>query len=385
MLHFGADWCQPCRKVESFVFTHPRVARELNKDFVAVKIDIDLQPQIAKKYGIKTIPKDVVMTPSGYVMTTAASPITSDSYCQMLNRNVKMADQLGTKADAKLQQREQEVYNKIVESQKAAKDNKKILDSISDAASGANLDAAKAPTRLNVDRTVNPAREALIPKKPDDKTGTTQTLNFGGGSFVTNPGKSPTDKTANPAIGSQTVVKNTLAVPKKVRNVGQQGQRVAKQNSNLARQVAAAVNREMAQAEISDSPSALPPIGMEGFCPVTLMKQQKWVKGNEKWGCIHRGKLYLFSSRGALAMFQNEPDRYSPMLAGFDPVIYETRGELVDGKRRHGVFYGEEEQSPVIVMFKTPATRKQFEDDPKRYITVVRQAMTVANASRQIR
>ena len=122
--------------------------------------------------------------------------------------------------------------------------------------------------------------------------------------------------------------------------------------------------------------AAEPPRGLDGYCSVTLMEKQKWVKGDKQWGCFHRGRLYLFASREYRDRFQMSPDMYSPLLGGADPVNYHEKGNLVDGMRKHGVFYGEDDGPSVIVLFSNSDNRARFESDPSEYLRTVRQAMS---------
>jgi YHS domain-containing protein len=78
---------------------------------------------------------------------------------------------------------------------------------------------------------------------------------------------------------------------------------------------------------------------MDGFCPVTLLEQERWVKGDPRWGAVHRGCTYLFLSQQHQQRFLSDPDRYSPVLSGFDPAHYVDRGELVPGQRAHGMWF----------------------------------------------
>ena len=119
--------------------------------------------------------------------------------------------------------------------------------------------------------------------------------------------------------------------------------------------------------------------GLDGYCPVTLIKQTKWTKGNKKWGCIHRGRLYYFNSQEYRDMFLAAPDTFSPLLAGYDPVIYETTGNLVTGKRSEGVFYGGDNGPQVVILFSSRDSRDQFESNSSRYLNFVRQAMSEMN------
>ena len=117
-------------------------------------------------------------------------------------------------------------------------------------------------------------------------------------------------------------------------------------------------------------------VGLEGYCCVSLMEQQEWTKGDPQWGCYHRGRLFLFASKEKRDLFQLTPDMFSPLLGGSDPVEFHNQGELVDGKRKHGVFYGEDDGPTVIVLFANAENRAQFEADPAEYLRSVRQAMT---------
>jgi len=65
----------------------------------------------------------------------------------------------------------------------------------------------------------------------------------------------------------------------------------------------------------------------------------------------------------------------SPLLAGFDPVIFEETGKLVAGEEKFGTFMGEQ-ANRRIVLFKTADTRARFQNEPVKYLNVVRNAMT---------
>jgi protein disulfide-isomerase len=109
---------------------------------------------------------------------------------------------------------------------------------------------------------------------------------------------------------------------------------------------------------------------MDGFCPVTLSKQQKWVRGDRRWGIIHRGRTYLFTSAEAKKEFWDAPDRFSPVLAGIDPVVALDENRSVTGRRKHGVFYGGR-----VYLFASEASLERFSRNPEQYATGVRQAM----------
>ena len=61
LLHFYADWCMPCQRMESTVFSKPEVAQVLGNRFVAVKVNSDKRQDLVRGYGVETLPSDVIV------------------------------------------------------------------------------------------------------------------------------------------------------------------------------------------------------------------------------------------------------------------------------------------------------------------------------------
>lgn len=117
---------------------------------------------------------------------------------------------------------------------------------------------------------------------------------------------------------------------------------------------------------------------LHGKCPVALILEGQWVEGDARWGIIHRDRTYLFSSQANYDLFKTNPDRYSPVLSGFDPVIFHQQGKLLDGLEENGVFMGKDDKQHII-LFQSPETRATFQSNPKLYMDTVRQAVYSAS------
>jgi thiol-disulfide isomerase/thioredoxin len=80
LIHFYAEWCGPCRKMESGVLNSPEVVAACGKKCVAVKIDTDARGDLAAKYGVAALPTDVFVSPSGEVVERAVGQATREVY-----------------------------------------------------------------------------------------------------------------------------------------------------------------------------------------------------------------------------------------------------------------------------------------------------------------
>jgi YHS domain-containing protein len=108
------------------------------------------------------------------------------------------------------------------------------------------------------------------------------------------------------------------------------------------------------------------PLGLEGYCPVTVVERGSWVEGRPQWGARHRGRTYLFAGPEQQQAFLADPDRYAPALSGDDPVLAFENSRSQPGRRAYGVSY----QSRMY-LFSSPETRAAFTADPDRYMARV--------------
>jgi len=104
------------------------------------------------------------------------------------------------------------------------------------------------------------------------------------------------------------------------------------------------------------------PVGLEGYCPVTLTEMGVWIEGRAQWGVRHRGRTYLFAGVEQQKAFLADPDRYAPALSGDDPVLAFDNGKSTPGQRRYGVTY-----QARTYLFTSPETRDAFAANPQRY------------------
>ncbi len=151
-----------------------------------------------------------------------------------------------------------------------------------------------------------------------------------------------------------------------------------------ARMQAEATNPSDPQASLDAESDASPKLAMEGFCAVTVIDEDQWVEGNPKFGVVHLGKLYLFSSAEKMDVFLADPMRYTPVLNEIDVVRFFEERQIVPGHRRFGM------RDPIhqrMFFFADEASMNHFFDEYERYtdaaIEVMNRAVADANPDMQ--
>ena len=117
-------------------------------------------------------------------------------------------------------------------------------------------------------------------------------------------------------------------------------------------------------------PPGTPPLAFEGYCPVALRSNRKWVAGNAQFGAIHRGRTFLFMGEEQRQQFLANPDAYCPVFSGVDPVLLLDDNQVVEGSRRFGFDY-----RGAFYLFASQESMNRFKSQPDQYAASVRQAM----------
>ncbi len=367
LLHFWGTYCRPCANLDNFVFSNPAVGQLIDASFVPVKIDVEKQRKLTRQFGIRTIPHDVMITPAGDLVGNRASPNNSDGYMQMIS-GIAQAYQQTNPTTIK-------VANQIAAETPSPDTEKDFIPSDQSSVNREPVTMINASPPSLASPITTVASQMASERKFKSVNPDEWTLGQPGsaGFQATNnlpfqAGQSSPDNDRDSAVDLATNSNN--ATPVRIHGLAPRMESLPSTTIDQS---------QARQGEVVGESELPAPIEIDGNCPVTFYRTGRWIRGDRRWGCVHRGRLYFFASGEALEEFKRTPDVYSPVLAGFDPVTYTETGDLVDGTLNHCAVRSVDNQR-LLFMFRSAENQAAFAANPQRYIDEVQSAMRYADS-----
>lgn len=103
-------------------------------------------------------------------------------------------------------------------------------------------------------------------------------------------------------------------------------------------------------------------LGIEGYCPVTIVHSSRWQIGDTKFQAVFEGRRYLFADETKQQIFLGNPGRYAPVCSGNDIVRLTDEQRESEGSTSYGVA-----SHGRIYLFDSPETRDKFETSARTY------------------
>ena len=438
LVHFWTPDCAPCRRVEKSVFSRPQVAQVVHQNFVPVKVNAYDAPELCARYRVDRWPTDVIVTADGEIVHSMVTPQDPNKYVYLLSEiAMQFARRARQPQNGPLTQAAPATgtspFNPTMslEARLSASAETSVSPAVpSDprdfrqpgAPAGQPNEPAGQPGEVANQFSRGPARGELLAAAPPHRGGPPPQVgqtaapavnpnvvnpylarspgpaprapfqDYPPGMPVPNSGAaaSPAGTAPSASFGrdANPVVASGPALPAPPSLADQVAPRNYRPRPD---QVSAAgpttpVRPEEATEVPAVSPTA--PLALDGHCPVTLCNEERWAKGDPRFGLVHRGRTYLFASREHLQMFWERPDTYSPILAGMDPVRLLEEGRVVEGDRHYGLVY-QPSTGPhsvkQIYLFDGEETLNRFFQDPARYAQPIQQAIQTQSLHQFIR
>jgi protein disulfide-isomerase len=360
LAHFWADWCHACKRMEQEVLSQPSVAAAVRANYVPVKINADYYPATCKQLGVSALPTDVILTPDGQVVERLRGAAAASDYVGRLAQAAAQAKASSGPTYAQVPGPSRALAGSGPPAPYVASAQAPVVQG-----TPGEPYAAYHGTTTPAERAPAPAGEAAPPYGPDPLLARAAppshaSLPSRGGLIA----RDPAGRIAPPAGATVAASPRGMA-------------------SAAGSRADAAASRQPGRPSAVGAPgSAAPgteaaePLCIEGYCPVELCENNAWVMGDPNYGIRHRGRTYLFAGPDQAQRFWADPDRYAPVHSGYDVVVFLEQGRMVSGTRRCGVFFNEQ-----VYLFSEEATRERFEQDPRHYANLLRQAMRARTAT----
>ena len=105
--------------------------------------------------------------------------------------------------------------------------------------------------------------------------------------------------------------------------------------------------------------------GLQGYCPVSLIRLDQLVQGSKSHTVIRNGVRYYFASEEMRAEFLSAPRRSLPECLGCDPVLLTRELKAVPGDPRLRVRF-----DGKLWLFTSEKTREEFRASPLRFTSI---------------
>jgi protein disulfide-isomerase len=352
LVHFYSDNCVPCKMLDAKAFKSQVLGDAMARTVIPVKVKYDDHRDIAQRYQITRFPTDLFLHPNGEELYRTVSPQDPNDYSKLLDRV-------------------------------AAKNRDWVVDRMTKLSTTAPASRSSEPGHFKTatvreDRPVA-TRGSLFQASPNAG-------NMASAEPQTNSFHSTADRTSEPPI----VDANTVAEQEGLFRLASQSTEVKENRYQRQPSQANAQNNQASLLKSQDVPAANDAmasvtmggvfaedssLGLDGFCPVSLVIQKAWSQGSEQFAVRHRGRIYRCASEDARSQFLQDPDRYSPVLSGYDIVHFLETGELIAGKREFGCEY-----LGRVFVFMNEANKVQFDTHAIHYA----QNMNVVNGTDRI-
>jgi thioredoxin 1 len=83
-LHFYAQWCPYCERMNRESFTQPNIISFLNENFVSIRVDIDKENKLAAAYNVRGVPANWFLSESGRVIGNLPGYVAADRFRALL-------------------------------------------------------------------------------------------------------------------------------------------------------------------------------------------------------------------------------------------------------------------------------------------------------------
>ncbi len=306
--------------LDAKAFQDPNLCQAMTTKIIPVKVNVDNHRDLAERYKVTRWPTDVYFFPNGTEIYRGVSPQDAKLYCDLVarveNRNrewisERIAAQQATENPTVRQPEPPKVSTSKAERSVVSKSDR--FQTVSNSPSGVIETNTTTETNPYCVASPQPAKSSDVFDEPE--------------------ASSPFQLVSRSVVAKENRYQSRTPVASPPIN-----------NNTVSNEVTNLSSSNMAGAKLSGIIDDTATIDLDGFCPVSLLARREWILGNPNCAVKHRGRIYYFVNEDARSSFLEAPDRFAPVLSGFDIVLFLHTGKLEPGKREFGCWYALEGQ-----------------------------------------
>lgn len=321
LVHFYGPNCQPCRQMEAEVFHSAEFEKALAGGFVVVKLEARKDRALLDRFGIRSIPADLVLSPSGKVLWR------HEGY-----QSGEQRQYIGAVARHRGQPRIAAVPQEAPN--------------------------PRRPTTGEAEP--SPRFESPPAKRRSDAPVVKQV-----------PGQAPQEQPpysrSRPAEQSDVAAENQPTSPRpeapRLETEQRQWTAAKPQTKNRSQKPERSVPDGVDQRdERVTKPVSKGGWALDGYSAVSLKEGGQWVPGRDEFTAEHDGLTYRFADDGERDRFVRSPEQFAVQEGGRDVVLWDEVRKPLAGSTRFAAYYNGQ-----LYLFYSRESRAQFKKNPARY------------------
>ena len=278
VIHFHAHWCGPCRTMESEVLNTAEVHAMLGSGIVGVKVNSDDRHDLVSRFGISSLPTDVIVSPDGKILSKDVGSPGRSGYVARLGRFRVPSDTTVGKSDSLVAQ----VPGSSVKAPATAASQERIAkDSL---AAADRVEEQSLPQNAGSVVPVDRAAETIVARPVVAMTKTVR-------------------RESDKRIGLNGYSPVSLTEAEKWKTGEAQ---FNYEFQGVCYQLSSAEELERFKA----SPDKFIP-ALHGFDPVSLVSDQVFQLGHLELGVTYQSRVYFFTSKNSRDEFMRNPEKFS--------------------------------------------------------------------------